>query len=149
VSAAEGSEPARDRDDQPPGHGPPPGYPPPGYGPPPPSWGPPLPRDEELVWAILAHLSVFVGLPILGPLVIYLVKKDDAPFARHHAAEALNFHITMAIATVVAAVLVLVLIGLVLLPAIGIFSAVMAVVATVAASNRQWYRYPLTLRLVR
>jgi uncharacterized Tic20 family protein len=91
---------------------------------------------------------VFVGVPVLGPLIIYLVKKDDAPFARHHAAEALNFHITMAIATVVSAVLVLVLIGLVLLVVVAVFSAVMAIIATVAAVNRQWYRYPLTLRLV-
>lgn len=150
-------------DPPPPGYGPPPygyGPPPPGHGPPPPGYGPPpygAPAygggpgsrpPQETVWAVLCHLSVFV-FPLLGPLAVYLVFRDTSPFNRHHAAQALNFHLTLMIATFVAGLLVLVLIGFVLLPALLVYGAVMGIVAAVAAGNRQPYRYPLTLPFVR
>lgn len=105
------------------------------------------PQDEDTVWAVLAHLSVF-AFPFLGPLVIYLVMRDTSPFTRYHAAEALNFHITLAIAGVVSLVLVLVVIGFFLLLALAIAGPVLGIVAALAAGRRQPYRYPLTLRLV-
>ena len=119
-------------------------YPPPDQDPP--AWGPP-PQGEDTLWAVLAHLSVF-AFPFLGPLVIYLVKRDESPFTRQHAAEALNFHITVLIASIVSAVLMLVLIGFLLLAVVVIGSMVLGIVAAVAAGRGQPYRYPLTLRLV-
>lgn len=118
---------------------PPAGYPPPGYGPP--------PRSEDTVWAILAHLSIF-AFGLIGPLVIYLVFKDTSPFTRHHAAEALNFHITLLIASLVSAVLILLLVGFFLLLGLMIAAVVFAIIATVAASRREAYRYPLTIHFV-
>lgn len=97
---------------------------------------------------MLGHLSAFVSLPILVPLVIYLVKKDTSPFVRHHAAEALNFHITMTIASFVAALLLFVLIGFVLLPALVIFVIIVTVLAAVAAGKGEPYRYPLSIRFL-
>jgi len=96
---------------------------------------------------VLAHLSIFV-FALLGPLVIYLVFKDSSPMTRHHAAEALNFHLTLLIASIVAGILVIVLIGFVLLMGLFVYGIVMAIIAAVAAGNRQPYRYPLTIRFV-
>jgi hypothetical protein len=132
---------------QPQGWGPPPAWQQPGQwsGAPAPSGGPT--SSEDTTWAVLVHLSIFV-LSLLGPLVIYLVKKDSSPFVRQHAAEALNFHITLLIAGIVSTVLVLVLIGILLLLALLVVGAVFAIIAAIAASKGQPYRYPMTLRLV-
>ena len=138
----------------PPGYGPPAGYGPgygaapygPGYGAAP--YGPGQgQRPEDTVWSVLSHLSIFV-FALLGPLVVYLVFKDTSPMTRHHAAEALNFHITLLIATIVSGILMILLVGFVLLFAVFIYGFVMAIIAAVAAGNRQPYRYPLTIRFV-
>jgi uncharacterized Tic20 family protein len=128
---------------------PPPPPPPPGYGPPPPGYGGYGPPQEDVTLSVLAHLSLF-AFGLIGPLVLWLVVKDDPakPLTRHHAAEALNFHISLLVYGVVSLVLVLVLVGLLLLLALAVVSVVLAIVAAVAASRREYYRYPLTLRLV-
>lgn len=102
--------------------------------------------SDQRTWAMLGHVAAFAGLVvpfgnILGPLVIWLVKKDTMPFAADQAKEALNFNITCTIAMLVSAALVLVLIGIPLL-------AALTIVAAVKASSGERYRYPLTLRLV-
>jgi uncharacterized protein len=103
--------------------------------------------QDEKTLAILAQvLGIFTGF--LGPLVIYLVARPDQPFAKHHAAEALNFQITVTIALFVSAILMLVLIGLILLPVVVIGAFVLEIIAAVAASRGEWYRYPVNLRLV-
>src|SRR5438105_1183198 len=96
----------------PPGHGqpPPPGYgqPPPGYGQPPPGYAPPgygqppspwpgvdaLRPEEERLWSTLTHLSFFV-FGLIVPLILMLTLGTRSPYVRHHAVEALNFHITV------------------------------------------------------
>jgi uncharacterized Tic20 family protein len=139
-----------------------PGY---GYGPPP-GWGPPPgqagpwsttpwagghgagpPSGDDTTWAVLTHLSYFV-VGLIAPLVVYLVKKDSSPFVRQHAAEALNFHLTLLIAFVVSAVLVIVLIGLLLLFVVFLVGAVFSVIAAIAAGKGEQYRYPMTIRFV-
>jgi uncharacterized Tic20 family protein len=108
--------------------------------------------DEERLWATLAHLSAFlafVGIPVIGPLVVLLIFGNRSQYVRHHAVEALNFNITMFIAGLISAILILVLIGFVLLFIIALGWIVLTIVATVAANRGDWYRYPLTLRLVR
>ena len=125
-----------------------PAEPPPGWqqpGPPAPGqWGgAPQVSSDDRTWALLAHLSIFV-LGLIGPLVIYLVKKDSSPFVRQHAAEALNFHITLTLAAIVSFVLLLVLIGALLLLAIGIAAVVLSILAAIAASKGDPYRYPFT-----
>ena len=124
---------------------------PPGWDPPPPDWGQHQPqwqpRGEDTIWAVLSHLSFFV-LGLIGPLVIYLIKKDESAFTRQHAAEALNFHITFTIAVIVAGVLTLILIGVLLLVVLLVGGAVLSVLAALAAGRREPYRYPLTLRFV-
>lgn len=144
-----------------PGTGPTPGQPPGATGPPTgPEWQwtpPPHPSglsNEVRNWAMAAHLSAFAalvlsGLPPLGPLVVWLLKREGHPFIAEHAREALNFNISMAIYAVVSLVLILVLVGFLLLPAVAITWLVLVVVAAVRASNGQPYRYPITIRFVR
>lgn len=120
--------------------------PPPGYGTPPAQYGRPQ-SSEDTTWAVLGHLSYFV-FPLIAPLVVYLVKKDSSPFVRQHAAEALNFHITLTIAAIVSAILILVIIGIFLLFAVLIAGTVLAIIAAVAAGKGEPYRYPLTFHFV-
>lgn len=130
----------------PPAWNPPPGEGPPGYGPPQPRWQG-QPPGEDTVWAVLAHLSIF-AFGLVGPLVIYLWKRDESPFTRHHAAEALNFHITLAIAGIVSAILILVVVGLFMLLFLVIAGPVLGILAALAANRGESYRYPLTLRFI-
>ena len=105
-------------------------------------------RSEDTLLALAAHLSWIVALPIVVPLVIYLVR-GNVPFVREHAAEAINFHITMTIYATIGAVLVLLIVGLFVLIALGIFFLVCSVLAAIAAGNGRRFRYPLTLHLLR
>lgn len=106
-----------------------------------------LSPSEEKGWALGVHLSELI-VSFIGPLVIWLIFKGRGPFLEHHAKEALNFSITMFIAIVISAFSMFILIGFVLLPLVGIWAFVMPIIAAVKASNGEWYRYPLTLRLI-
>ena len=121
--------------------------PPSAYQPYPPPYGPPV---EDVTLSVLVHLSLF-AFSLIGPLIVYLIVKDDPykPMTRHHAVEALNFHLSLLVYGIVSLILVLVLVGIVMLVALAITAVVLAIVAAVAAGNRQPYRYPLTIRMVR
>jgi len=110
--------------------------------------------------AMFAHLSAiltsFIGLPFLGPLVMWLVKKDQDPYVGEHAREALNFSITFSVVSyigvVVGTILSFILIGIPILLAVGLYviaALVLAIVAGIKANNGEHYRYPLSFRLVR
>ena len=102
---------------------------------------------DERNMAALAHgLAIVFGF--LGPLLIMLIKGEQSQFVKDQSKEALNFSITIAIAAFVSFLLCFVLIGFVLLPMVGIGAFVLHIVAAVAASRGEWYRYPLTLRLL-
>ncbi len=106
-------------------------------------------------WAMAAHLAgVFACYVIplggvLAPLVIWLVRKDEDQFAAENALEALNFQLTVFLAAAVALALVLVVIGIPLLVGLAVADVVLGVMAAVAASRGEAYRYPFTLRLVK
>jgi hypothetical protein len=126
---------------------------------PPPSGA--TPGSEERQWALFGHLSALSGLVtggvgnIVGPLVIWLVKKDTMPFASEQAKEALNFNITLLIASLALVVLTVATLGLgiVLTMPIGIalFVAwlVLTVMAAIRVNDGGAYRYPFTLRLIK
>lgn len=113
--------------------------------PPPPSVPP---SSDDKIWIILCHLSLLLGVGLLLPLIVYLVKKDDSPAIGEQAREALNFHISVYLYGIVCFILVFVVIGAFLLPLLGLFSAVFAIVAAIKASEGKPYRYPMTIRLV-
>ncbi|MCZ3387002.1 MAG: DUF4870 domain-containing protein [Actinomycetia bacterium] len=99
--------------------------------------------------AVIAQVSGLVGLALIGPLVIMLVCADQRPFAKTHATEALNFHITVLFGVLISLVLVFVFfLGVFTMIEIGIAALVYSILAAVAASKSETFRYPLTLRLV-
>ena len=97
--------------------------------------------------AMLAHLITFVS-SFIGPLVIYLVKKDESAFVGDQAKEVLNFHISVIIYAIGAALSCLVLIGFVLLPALGVFVLVVTIMGAIAAYDGKMFRYPLCIRFL-
>ena len=109
---------------------------------------------QDRTWAILCHLtalSLFVGIPfgnVIGPLVIWLLKKHESAAVDAHGKESLNFQISMSIYTLLAGLSLFVLIGIVLLPLVLIFNLVLIIIASIKASNGEFYRYPLTIRLI-
>lgn len=131
---------------------------------PPPPEGIQAPSAEDRQWAMFAHLSALLGGLLtsaaggwgcfVGPLIIYLVKKDRSPFVAEHAREALNFNITVALVLVALILLSIVTLGIGLIIAIplwivvGVGWLVLTIIAAVKANNGERYRYPLTLRLI-
>lgn len=102
--------------------------------------------DETSMGALAHVLGIFFAF--VGPLIILLTKGDQSTFVKHHAIEALNFSITVALAGFVSALSMLVLIGFLLFPIVVIGALVLHVMAAVAASRGEWYRYPVCLRLI-
>ncbi|MBX3742399.1 MAG: DUF4870 domain-containing protein [Akkermansiaceae bacterium] len=118
-----------------------------GYG-----YAPPTTVDERNM-AMLCHLlSILTGF--IGPLILWLVKKDESPFINHHGREALNFQITVFLAYLVlfglTLVLMFVFIGVFLVPflfALPLLALVAEIMACMAANRGEWHRYPCCLRL--
>jgi len=109
---------------------------------------------DERTWGMLCHLSAFAGFvvplgSIIGPLVIWLIKREEYPFVNDQGKEALNFQISIAIYFAISFVLAFVLIGFVLLAAVGILFLVFTIIATIRANEGEAYRYPMTIRLVK
>lgn len=121
---------------------------------------------EERQWAMFAHLAALAGGLVtagwaaslgcfLGPLVVWLVKRETMPFVDDQGKEALNFNITVAIVFLGLAVLSVVTFGIGLIIAvpawivIGIGWLVLTIIAAIKANEGVAYRYPFTLRLVK
>ncbi|HEU4964824.1 MAG TPA: DUF4870 domain-containing protein [Bacilli bacterium] len=98
--------------------------------------------NESRLWAILSHVSFFI-LPVIVPLILMFVKEDD-PFVRHHARQALVFHLMMWIAGAISGFLVILLIGIVLVPLVGIFGLVFTIIAIIRTVDGDYYRYPVS-----
>jgi len=110
--------------------------------------------QDQRQWAMFTHLSALVGLliplgSILGPLIMWQVKKNDMPFVDEQGKEALNFQITVFIAVVVCIILMFVLIGMLLLPLVGLAALIFTIIAGIKANNGEHYRYPMTIRLIK
>ena len=111
--------------------------------------------DQEIrTTAVAAHLSTFTGLivpfgSIIGPLAVWLTRRDRDPFIDQAGREALNFGISIAIYGSLLLVAALMLVGIPFLIAGVIAWVVLASLAAAKASQGQTYRYPLTLRLIR
>jgi len=109
--------------------------------------------NDERMWAMFCHLSTFSGyvVPmgnILGPLIVWLIKKDEYPLVDDQGKEALNFQISVTIYIIVSVVLCFVLIGFVLLIAVAIFDLVVTIMATIEANQGKYYRYPMSIRFI-
>jgi uncharacterized Tic20 family protein len=122
---------------------------PPPYAYPQRAYGPaPMSQSEAQLWVLGAHLGPLV-LSFIAPLIVMLVAERRSPFVRSQAVEALNFQISFLIYFLIASLSLLILIGFVLLPVLGVLWLVFMIVAAVKSSGGQDYRYPLTIRFVR
>lgn len=114
---------------------------------------------------MFAHLSALLGGLVtsafggwgffLGPLVIWLMKKDEMPFVADQAKEALNFNITVSAIFVLLLMLSVLTLGIGLLITapimliVGITALVLVIMAAIKANEGVAYRYPLTIRLIK
>jgi uncharacterized Tic20 family protein len=106
-------------------------------------------------WAMGCHMIALVGLLgngigfVVGPIVLWLIKREDHPFIDEQGKEAVNFQITMCIAFVVAALMIFVVIGIVLLPILGLIDVILTIIAGIKAANGEHYRYPFAIRFIK
>jgi uncharacterized Tic20 family protein len=110
-------------------------------------------KDARL-WGMLAHLSTLSGFVIpmggiIGPLVVWLIKKEEYPFVDDQGKEALNFQISLFIYTIVCVILAFVVIGIFLLLGLLIFDVVVTIIAAMKANSGEPYRYPLCIRIIK
>ena len=112
-------------------------------------------RPEERNWALIAHLSAlaFHIMPpfghILGPLLVWLFKRQTSAFVDDQAKEALNWQISVSIYGMIAGLLIFAFVGFVLLPLLYIADVVFIILGAVAANEGKRFRYPFNLRLVK
>lgn len=114
------------------------------------AWGGPVPLrpDEERTWAVLGHALPLVGLGFLAPLVIWQCFANRGAYLEEQAKESLNFQLTLLIAVVVGIATAIFGIGIVILIAASIIELVFCIMAALAASRYEHYRYPLSIRFV-
>jgi uncharacterized Tic20 family protein len=128
----------------------------------PPTAEPSGPQEPEVnkdarMWAMFCHLAglAFLVVPaigaVLGPLVIWLLKKEEFPFVDDQGKEAVNFQITMLIYGVIAFILCFACIGTILLPVVGLIDIVLVIMAAIKANDGYRYRYPkpFIIRLIK
>jgi len=110
-------------------------------------------KDEQTM-GMLCHLTALAKylIPfghIIGPLVIWMLKRQEMPFVESEGKESLNFQISMTIYAILAGISILLLVGIVLLPAVLIFDFVFVVIASIEAANGKPYRYPFCIRFIK
>ncbi len=106
------------------------------------------PSNDDRNMAMLAHLLGIVS-GFVGALIIWLIKKDQSPFVDEQGKEALNFQITVMIGFVGSWILMFVLIGMLLIPLLLIANLVFCILAAVAVSKGNHYKYPFAIRLLK
>lgn len=104
-------------------------------------------KDAKM-WGMLCHLlGLFTSF--VGPLIIWLLKKEEDAFIDDQGKEALNFQITVLIASIVSGLLTMVCIGVFLAMAVGIVDLIFCIIATVKANSGEKYRYPVSIRIIK
>lgn len=99
---------------------------------------------------LLAFTAFFTGVgSILGPLIIWLMKKDEDPYVDEQGKESLNFQISIAIYGIISAILIFAVIGFFLIFVVAIAWFVLTIVGTMKASKGELWKYPLTIRLIK
>lgn len=103
---------------------------------------------------MLAHLSALAGfiIPfgnILGPIIVWQIKKHEMPVVVAHAKEALNFQLSCFIYLIVAAILILVVVGIPLMVLIGLGNLVCVIIAALKANDGKPWQYPVTIRFLK
>ena len=109
---------------------------------------------ETRRWAAATHIAAVAGYVfpfgnIIGPLLVWQLKKEDGQLIDDQGKESVNFQITVSIAMFISALLTLILIGFLLMFIVGLGALILVVIAAIRANDGEAYRYPLTLRLIK
>lgn len=110
--------------------------------------------SDERTFSMLCHLSALSGLiipfgHIIGPLVVWLLKKEEFPEVDRQGKAALNFQLSLTIYSIIAGILVIFLVGFVLLGAIFLLGLILTIIASVKSSNGERFEYPLSINLIK
>ena len=115
----------------------------------------PYSRDERL-WATFCHLAAFIGyvvpIPVanvVGPLIVWLIKREEYPLVADQGKEALNFQITILILVAACIPLCFLCIGIPLIIGVALLNLIFVIVAAIKANEGVKYRYPFALRLIK
>ncbi|HEX4141499.1 MAG TPA: DUF4870 domain-containing protein [Candidatus Methylacidiphilales bacterium] len=103
-------------------------------------------NSSDRILAAFCHLSVFVGMYFIVPLIIFFVKRDESQFVADHAKEVLNFHLSLLIYFICCIPLVFVIIGIPIMIVLGVVALICTIIGAVRAADSAYYRYPLTIR---
>ena len=109
---------------------------------------------EQRTWAMFCHLSALAGLlfpfgSVIGPLIVWLVKKEEMPLVAEHGRKSLNFQLTMMIAYIVCFMLMFVVVGVILLPLVPLFSLIMVVISAIKANDGKEVKYPMAIEFIK
>jgi uncharacterized Tic20 family protein len=107
-----------------------------------------MPKNEERILGSAIYVISFFA-PVLGPLVIWLIKREESSFIDYHGKEYFNFMISYFAYTVISGILTLILIGFIGLWLIGILIVVFTIVAAIKAYEGNEYRIPWIFRLIK
>ncbi|MDQ1001950.1 putative Tic20 family protein [Neobacillus niacini] len=103
--------------------------------------------EERMLAAILYVVGLF--FPIIGPLVIWLLKKDESSYINYHGREYFNFFISYTVYSVISGILIFLIVGIFLLWILGIMALVFTIIAAVKAYEGNEYRFPLIFRVIK
>lgn len=111
-------------------------------------------NSEEQTFSMLCHLGALAGyiIPfgnVLGPLIFWLIKKDQYAEVDRQGKDALNFQISMTLWVIASAILILLVIGIFALIALGILNLILIIVASVKSNNGERFKYPLSIEFIR
>lgn len=111
-------------------------------------------NKEANQWAMFVHLSLFAGylIPFGGlilPIVLWQIKKDEFPIVDTHGKNVANWAISLVIYFAAACILLLLLIGFLILPILGIISIVFPIIGAIKANNGEVWEYPLAIKFFR
>lgn len=105
-------------------------------------------KQEEKTMAMLCHLLAIVSW-FLGPLIVWLIKKDQSKFVDEQGKESLNFQITLLIGDVIGAATSCLVVGWFIIMAVWIVRLVFCILAAMAVNKGEHYRYPFAIRLIK
>ena len=112
-------------------------------------------KTNENLWPILCHLAGLLGytaIPaanIIGPLVIWLIKKDEIPQLDAHGKAAINFQISLLIYILICIPLAFIVIGIFGMIVLGILNIIFIIIATIKAADGQVYDYPMSIKFLK
>ncbi len=104
--------------------------------------------SEERTMGMLIYLLSFFTT-IIGPLIIWLLKKDESEFINYHGKEYFNFFISYTIYGLISGFLAVILIGLVMIPILGLMYLIFTLIALFKAYQGEYYRIPLIFRVIK